>query len=95
MQKPHWTAPSSRKACWSGRQRPSGRQALDGRDLAAVRLDRQDEAGVDDAAVQADRAGAALAHEAALLRAGQLEVVAEHVEQRVMRGDLEARDGAR
>ena len=90
MQKPHWTAPFSRNAAL---QRASaGRlfsQALDRDDLAAVGLDRQHEARVDDAVVEPDRARAALAHEAALLGAGQAQVVAQRVEQRVVLLDVD------
>ena len=89
MQKPHWTPPWSRKACWRRRQRALGREALDRDDLAAVGLDRQHQAGVDDAPVEPHRAGAALPDQAALLRARQVEVVAEDLEERVMGRDLQ------
>ena len=70
---------------------PIVRQPLDRRDLGSVGLDGKNQAGVDGAPVEDDRAGAALADEAALLRAGQPQVVAQHVEQGVVDGDL---DGA-
>ena len=89
MQKPHWTPPSSRNACWSGLERALRRQALDGRHLATVGFHGQHETGVDDAAVQAHRARAALPDQAALLGAGQLEVVAKDLEQGVMWGDVQ------
>ena len=56
-------------------------QALDGGDLGAVGGDREHQAGVDAAAVEQDGAGAALAVVAALLGAGQIEVLAQGVEQ--------------
>ena len=59
-------------------------------DLGAVVRDREREAGVDAAAVEQDRAGAALAVVAALLRAGQPEVLAQQVQQRGARVDGEA-----
>ena len=54
-----------------------------------VRLDREHQARIDALPVDEDRAGAALSDEAALLRPGQAEVVAKHVEERVVRQDLE------
>ena len=53
--------------------------------VAAVRLGREHEARVDAPVVDEHRARAALADEAALLRAGQAEVVAQDLEQRVLR----------
>ena len=52
--------------------------------------DGEREAGVGAAAVEQDRAGAALAVVAALLRAGEAEVLAQEVEQRGARVDVEA-----
>ena len=57
-------------------------EPLDGRQLRAVVGDGEREARVGTAPVDQDRARAALAVVAALLRAGQLEVLAEEVEQR-------------
>ena len=68
---------------------PVDGQPLDRRDGGAVSLDREDEAGVDGAPVDEDGARAALADEAALLGAGEPEVVAQDVEQGVVGGDLE------
>ena len=62
---------------------------------AAVRLDGEHEARVDAPPVDEHRARAALADEAALLGAGQPEVVAQDVEQRVVRRDLDARGAGR
>ena len=59
-------------------------QPFDGHDRAAVRLDRENQARVDDALVEPHRARAALADGAALLGARQSEVVAQRLEQRVV-----------
>ena len=59
--------------------------ALDRLDLAPADLAAQHEAGADQPAVQHDAAGAAVAGGAAFLAAGELQRVAEHVEQRVLR----------
>jgi hypothetical protein len=55
--------------------------AFDGGDLGAFGLEDWDEAGVDEFAVHQDGAGAALAFAAAFFRAGEVEVLAEDVEQ--------------
>ena len=88
MQKPHWTAPSSRKACGPG-QAAFPRQPFDGGDLPPVGFDGEDQARVHGHAVHPHRAGAALTLGAALLGPRQVEVVAEHVEERVVHHDLE------
>ena len=62
-------------------QRAVGGEPLDGGDLGAVLHDDQRQAGIDAPAVDQDRAGAALALIAALLGAGQIETVAQRVEQ--------------
>ena len=67
----------------------AGRQPLDGADGRAVRLDREHQARIDAHAVDHDGAGAAFADEAALLRAGQPEIVAQDLEERVVRRDLD------
>ena len=96
MQKPHWTAPWSRKASWSAAQAAVDGQPLDGRapraPSASTASTRQE---FDGPAVDDDGAGAALADEAALLGAGQAEVVAQDVEQGVVDGDLQRAAGAR
>ena len=69
-------------------QRAVRRQALDGGDLGAVLHDRERQAGIDPPPVDQHRAGAALAVIAALLGAGQVEMVAQRVEQRRPRRDL-------
>jgi hypothetical protein len=56
--------------------------AFDGGDLGAVVHDREAQAGIDAAAVDQHRAGAALALVAALLGAGQVQVFAQRVEER-------------
>ena len=72
-------------------QRAVRRQAFDGGDLRAVLHHRQREAGIDAPAVDQHRAGAALAVVAALLGAGEVEMVAQRVEQGRPRRDLELR----
>ena len=72
-------------------QRAVRRQAFDRGDLGAVLHDGQRQAGIDAPAVDQHRAGAALAVVAALLGAGQVEVVAQRVEQGRPRRDLELR----
>ena len=66
------------------------RQALDRGDLAALVLHRQRQAGVDALAVDQHRAGAAGALVAALLGAGEAEVVAQQVEERGAQVDVDA-----
>ena len=58
------------------------RQALDGRDLAPLHEGSEREARFHALAVHQHRAGAALAEAAALLRAGQMQVLAQRIEQR-------------
>ena len=58
-----------------------GGEAFDGGDLRAFSLEDRDEAGVDEFAVHEDGAGAALAFAAAFLGAGEVEVLAEDVEE--------------
>src|SRR6187397_382481 len=63
------------------------RQALNGDDVAAVGFDRQHQARVDDAVIEADGACTTFADETAFLGASQVEVVAQGLEQRVVRLD--------
>ena len=56
--------------------------ALDGEDVGAVVADRQRQARIDPPTVDQDRTGAALAAVASLLGAGQVETLAQQVEQR-------------
>src|SRR4029077_11680477 len=58
------------------------RDTFDGRDCGAVMAYRQREAGVDPPSVDEDRAGAALAAVASLLGSGEVETLAQQVEQR-------------
>ena len=85
VQIPHCAAPCSRKASWrvsSDAALPCREgQALDRPDDPALDLADRHEAGVDDLAVEEDRAGAALPFPAALLRPGEPEVLAQDVEQ--------------
>ena len=69
-------------ACCIGWSSPPAREAFDGRDLRAVLHDGEREAGIDAPAVDQHRAGAALAVVAALLGAGEVEMLAQRVEQR-------------
>ena len=57
-------------------------EALDGRDLASLHKGGEREARFHALAVHQHRAGAALAEAAALLRAGQMQVLAQGIEQR-------------
>src|SRR5690606_24354208 len=61
------------------------RHALDRLDRLAVHLGAEDEAGAHQAAVDRHAARAAIAARAALLGAGEVELVAQHVEQRLLR----------
>src|SRR5262249_21282647 len=63
----------------------TGRHALDGLDGPPADLPAQHQAGADEAAVEGDAARAAVPRGAALLAAGEVERVAEDVEQRVLR----------
>ena len=66
-------------------------EPLDRRDRLAVMHHRQRQAGIDAAAVDQHRAGAALAVVAALLRAGEREMLAQSIEQsraRVQRQEM-------
>ena len=63
-------------------------------DAAALALDRQHQAGEHRLAVDEHRARAALAELAAVLGAGEVEILAEHLEQGLVRGATTAR-GAR
>src|SRR6266550_5668086 len=58
-----------------------GLHPLDRRDLAAVRLDGEHCAGLDGPSVEMDRAGAALAGVATDVGAGQLEVLADQLDE--------------
>src|SRR5580658_1834443 len=64
-------------------------EALDGGDLGALRGDGEGKAGVDAAAIHEDGAGAALAVIATFLAAGEVEVLAEDVEEGGARVDGE------
>ena len=66
----------------------AGGQALDRRHGRAVGLHGEHQARIHADVIDEDRARPALPHEAALLRAGQPEIVAQDVEEGVMDGDL-------
>ena len=87
MQKPHCDGAGVQERLLQRMQPTARGEALDGRHARAVRLDREDQARIDADVVDQDRAGAALADQAALLGPGQPEVVAEHLEERVVRRD--------
>ena len=90
MQIPHWAAPSSTKAVWSGCGAsgvPSPRTVVH---RLAVGLDRQRQARVDRPAVEQDRAGAAVAPLAARLHLGGRQALAEDPEQRLVGLDVDA-----
>jgi hypothetical protein len=70
------------------------RQAFDGGHAGAGLHDRQGEAGVDPPAVGQDGAGPALAVVTALLGAGQAEVLAQGVQERHPRFQLQLVSGA-
>ncbi len=63
------------------------RDALDGEDLGALGLDREDGAGFDRLAVEIDGAGAAMAGVAADMRAGQVQLLAQEMDQKRARLD--------
>ena len=69
-------------------------EALDGRDVAAVGLDREVRAGADRETVDEDRAGAAHLDVAGALGAGQLEALAQDVEQQLLGLDVERRQAS-
>ena len=68
-----------------GVEAAGGGHALDGLDLAALGFDAEDQAGIDDAAVEHDGAGAAVAVVAALFGAGHTEDVAQNFQQALAR----------
>jgi hypothetical protein len=68
-------------------ERSSGRDPLDRRDLRSIGLGRQDRARLNGPAVQMNRAGAALASIAAHVRAGELEIFSEEVDEQGARLD--------
>ena len=85
VQKPHCNAACSRNLRCSGCSASPLRQPLDGGDAGALGLGGQHQAGVHQPAVEDDAAGAAIAGAAAFLGAGEPELVAQHVEQRLLR----------
>ena len=67
------------------------RRTLDGADHGTVMADREREAGIDPTSIDQDGAGAALPAIAALLGSGQMELLAQKIEQRdarILQGDL-------
>src|SRR5438477_3964687 len=70
------------------------RESLDGDDLPSAVHDREGEAGVVAPAVDEDRAGAAGSLVATFLRAGEVEMFAQRVEERRARVEAELVDAA-
>ena len=64
------------------------RKAFHGLDVGALGLQNRHQATVDELAIHADRAGAALAFAAAFLGSGQVQIFAQHVEQALHRRHL-------
>ena len=64
--------------------------SFDGADAGAIGLQRGNQAGVHQLAVHKNCAGTALAFAAAFFRAGQMQVLAEYVEQPLHRWNIEA-----
>ena len=89
VQNPHWRPCFSQNAVWSGWSSSPVGQPLDGRDARAVRLDGEHRARLDGPAVDVDGAGAALARVAADVGAGQVEVLAERLDEEPSRLDVE------
>ena len=81
VQNPHWRPCFSQKPCWSGCRPSLGGHPLDRRDAAAVGLDGEHRAGLDRLAVDVDGARAALARVAADVGAGEVEVLADQLDQ--------------
>ena len=95
MQKPHWRPWCSVERLLQRVQRAVGRgEPLDGADLGAVGGRREHQARADRRAVDEHRAAAADAVLAPDVRAGEPELVAEHVREQVARLDLDAVLGA-
>ena len=89
VQNPHWRPCFSQKAACIGWSVVAVGEALDGRDLGAVGLDGEHRARLDRPAVDVDGAGAALAGVAADVGAGQVEVLAERLDEEPSRLDVE------
>ena len=88
VQNPHWTAPAARNASWTRCSAPSVGDALDRDDVVPVGLRCEDEARADERAVEQHRARAALALLAGVLRAGQLELLAQGEEEALAAPDV-------
>ena len=84
VQMPHCSAAISRNFCCSGCSLSPCAMPSMVRDLVAFGLDREHQAGTDEAIVERDAAGAAIAGGAAFLRAGQAERPAQRVEHGVV-----------
>ena len=90
VQKPHWRPCFSQKAVWSGCSVVgTGGHAFDRRDRGAVGLDGEHRARLHGPAIDVDGARAALAGVAADVGAGQVEVLAEGLDEEASRLDVE------
>ena len=94
VQNPHWRPCSAQKASCNGMKLAVGREPFDRRDLGAVGLNGQDGTALRAAAVEHDRAGAALAGVAPHVRAGQVQLFAQEVDQKRPRFDFSSADSA-
>jgi hypothetical protein len=68
-----------------GIQLPVAGQPFDGGDLPPLAIDSEQQTGVYGPAIYEDCAGTAVAHVADFLRAGQMEIAAQGVEERAPR----------
>ena len=71
------------KASCSGCSSAALRQTFDGENLLAFRFHREDQAGVHRSSVHDDGTGAAVPFVASNLRAGELQFVPQHIEERL------------
>ena len=89
VQKPHWRPCFSQKAvCIGWRSSPSARPSMV-LIVGAVGLDGEHRAGLDRPAIDVDGAGAALAGVAADVGAGQVEILAQGLDEESSRLDVE------
>ena len=89
VQNPHCRPCFSQNAFWSGCRPSSGAMPSIVVIVRAVRLDREHRAGLHGLAVDVDGAGAALARVAADVGTGQVEILAERLDEEASRLDVE------
>ena len=82
VQKPHCRPSWAMNASCTGCSLSALRHAFDREDIGAVVTDRERKARIDPPSVDDDGAGAALAAVAALLGSGQIQPLAQQIEQR-------------